>query len=90
MEIGTNTFILKIEAIIAGMDDQFVQFQITGSYETLSWPRKLIENKLTVGDKVIVEIKNSPLTSIQKVIEKAGQENKGPTEQRKLLESLIN
>ncbi len=93
MENFTNNQPLsRVEAVVASMNDSVVELQIAGSYETFQWPRNLLSNAIAVGEKILLELKNHPLTSIQKTVEKAknSQENKNTDQQRKLLESLIN
>lgn len=82
----------RVEAVVSALDDTFAELQLAGSYETVKWPRSSLLSSIGVGEKILLEIKNHPLTSIQKVVEKAKQNHgdKDPAEQRKLLENLIN
>ncbi len=91
MEISANNQSLsRVEAVVTSMDENFAELQIAGSYETFLWPRKEILPNIAVGQKILIELKNHPLTGIQKTVEKAREENKDPVQQIKLLESLIN
>jgi len=92
MEVSTNNSISRVEAVVTAINDNFVEIQIAGSYETFQWPRNMLQQDIRVGEKILLEIKEHPVTSIQKVVENAKQngEDKNPTTQRKLLESLIN
>lgn len=89
---ATPSTLSRVEAVVSSMDDTFAELQISGSYETVKWPRSSLLSSICVGEKILLEIKNHPVTSIQKVVEKARQNpgDKDPEEQRKLLESLIN
>lgn len=80
----------RVEAVVTSMDENSAELQIAGSYETFRWPRKEIRPDIAVGQKILLELKNHPLTGIQKTVENARQENKDPVQQIKLLESLIN
>jgi hypothetical protein len=91
MEVSTNNQSLsKVEAVVSSINENFIELQMTGSYESLRWPRQELQRSINVGEKILLELKNHPITGIQKTIEKAKQENKDPFEQRKLLENLIN
>jgi hypothetical protein len=88
----TPSTLSRVEAVVSSMDDTFAELQLAGSYETVKWPRSSLTGDINIGEKILLEIKNHPLTSIQKVVEKTKQRhgNKDPAEQRKLLENLIN
>ncbi len=79
--------ISRVEAVVNSIDQDFVELQIVGSYETFQWPRNMLNGNAspTIGQKILLELKNHPLTAIQKVVENAKN-----SEQHKLLESLIN
>ncbi len=82
----------RVEAVVTSMDENSVELQIAGSYETFRWPRKEIRPDIAVGQKILLELKNHPLTGIQKTVEyaKTKPEGKDHFQQIKLLESLIN
>lgn len=84
--------ISRVEAVVSSIDQDSVELQIAGSYETFQWPRNMLNGNVTVGGKIILELKNHPLTNIQKVVENAKEtsKDKNPTHLRKILESLIN
>lgn len=85
-----NQSISRVEAVVTSMDENLIELQITGSYETFQWPRNMLQTNIQVGEKILLELKKHPATAIQKVVEKAKQETKDPSLQIKLLESLIN
>ena len=98
MEISWNNPLSKVEAVVNSADENFLELQIAGSYETFRWPRCELQKDISVGEKILLELKNhrtnqplksASITSIDKTAEKA-QISKDPGEQRKLLESLIN
>jgi len=93
MEDTENNPLSTVEAVVSSTDENFLELQIAGSYETFQWPRCELKQNIPIGEKVHLELKNhrnhQPLTSILKTVEKA-QTSKDPSEQRKLLESLIN
>ena len=91
----------RVEAVVTAANNEFIELQIVGSYETFQWPRAMFNggSSPAVGSKILLELKNHPLTSsgravqsIQKIVEKAkSHESKNdPIAQIKLLESLIN
>lgn len=87
---ANNQAISQLEAVVSSMNENFVELQLTGSYETVQWPKSLLQKNIQVGEKIMIELKNHPLTNIQKVVEKAKKEPADTTRQRALLESLIN
>ena len=77
----------RVEAVVTAVNNEFVELQIIGSYETFQWPRAMLQGNPcpAIGEKIILELKNLSATSIQK-----HESKNDPIEQRKLLESLIN
>ena len=93
MEKPNNQLLSRVEAVVCGMTENMVELQIAGSYETVQWPRNMLQCAIAVGEKIFLELKNHPVTSIQKVVDQAKQnlENKpDPAHLKNLLESLIN
>jgi|GEM_PF-6443720 len=90
--LTTNSTISRVEAVVCSMDENTIELQIAGSYETIKWPSSSMNVKISVGEKILIELKNLPSTSIQKMVDasKQNQPGKDPIQQRKLLESLIN
>ena len=92
----------RVEAVVTAVNNEFVELQIVGSYETYKWPRAMLNKNSspTVGEKILLELKNSPqsgsseraIQNIQTIVEKAKthESKNDPIEQIKLLESLIN
>ena len=88
-----HTILSRVEAVVTAANQEFVELQIVGSYETYKWPRAMFNGNGSpeVGEKISLELKSgSALQSIQKIVEKAKAQKNSPTEQIKLLESLIN
>lgn len=90
--ITNNQPLSRVEAVISSMNENMVELQIAGSYETFQWPRNMVQVDFIIGQKIILELKHHPVTNIQKVvaIAKSSQEAKDGVQQIKLLESLIN
>ncbi len=87
-----NQLISQVEAVISSINGNCAELQLAGSYETFQWPLNMLDRDIQVGEKILLELKDHPVTAIQQVLEKEKSKkgNKDLDQQRKLLESLIN